>query len=82
MTRNKGSYIRVFISDLDDDGLPEVIAANKGAQRPGPEDYARSTPVSLFQAQGDPLHPDVHIHTEHESVEETVSRLLAELSFR
>lgn len=58
MTRNKGSYIRVFISDLDDDGLPEVIAANKGAQRPGPEDFARSTPVSLFQAQGDPLNPD------------------------
>jgi bifunctional enzyme CysN/CysC len=29
-----------------------------------------------------PLHPDVHIHTENETVEETVSRLLAELSFR
>ena len=29
-----------------------------------------------------PLHPEVHIQTEHESVEETVQRLLAELSFR
>jgi bifunctional enzyme CysN/CysC len=29
-----------------------------------------------------PLHPEVHIHTENESVEETVQRLLAKLSFR
>lgn len=58
MTRNRGSYIRVFASDLDGDGLPEIIAANKGAQRPGPADYARSTPVSLFHARGEPLNPD------------------------
>ena len=29
-----------------------------------------------------PIDPDVHIHTENESVEDTVQRLLAELSFR
>ena len=47
--------IRVFFADLDGDGGPEASAANKGAQRPGPEDFARSTPVSVFSVQGDPL---------------------------
>lgn len=55
MTRGNGSYIRVFFADLDADGRPEAIAANKGAQRPGPEDFARSTPVSVFSVKGDPL---------------------------
>jgi hypothetical protein len=55
MTLDKGSYIRVFFADFDGDGRPEVSAANKGAQIPGPEDYARSTPVSIFSFDGDPL---------------------------
>lgn len=55
MTRNQGSYIRVFLADFDGDGIPEVSAANKGAQRPGPEDFARSTPVSIFKVNGSPL---------------------------
>ena len=29
-----------------------------------------------------PINPDVHIHTEHESIDEVVNRLLTELSFR
>lgn len=58
MTEGRGSYIRVFLSDLDGDGVPEITAANKGAQRPGPEDFARSTPVSIFAVQGDPLRDD------------------------
>jgi hypothetical protein len=58
MTRETGSYIRVFAADLDGDGVPEITAANKGAQVPGPEDYARSTPVSIFKFDGDPLDPD------------------------
>ena len=59
MTRGRGSYIRVFAADLDNDGVPEVMAPNKGAQTPGPEDYARSTPVELFQLAGsDPLDGD------------------------
>lgn len=57
MTRNNGSYIRVFTADLDSDETLEIIAANKGTQRPGPADYARSTPVSFFSYQGDPLDP-------------------------
>jgi hypothetical protein len=55
MTQGTGSYIRVFLGDFNGDGIPEITAANKGAQRPGPQDYARSTPVSIFQLRGDPL---------------------------
>ncbi len=58
MTENRGSYIRVFAADLDGDQQPEIIAANKGAQRPGPADFARSTPVSIFRFDGDPLDGD------------------------
>ncbi len=55
MTKGRGSYIRVFFADFDGDGVPEVAAANKGAHRPAPEDFARSTPVSIYQVTGDPL---------------------------
>jgi hypothetical protein len=55
MTEGRGSYIRVFFADLDGDGRPEATAANKGAQRPGPADFARSTPASIFKVDGDPL---------------------------
>ncbi len=55
MTRNKGSFIRVFVANLDAEGPPEIIAPNKGAQRPGPADYARSTAVSIYSLDGDPL---------------------------
>lgn len=55
MTQGRGSYIRVFAGDFDGDGIPEIIAPNKGAQSPGPPDYARSTPVELYRLTGDPL---------------------------
>ena len=55
MTEGRGSYIRVFAADLDGDGVPEVIAPNKGAQIPGPDDFAVSHPVSIFKVSGDPL---------------------------
>lgn len=55
MTEGNGSYIRVFAADLDGDGHPEVIAPNKGAQIPGPSDYAVSHPVAIFKVAGDPL---------------------------
>ena len=58
MTRNRGSYIRVFLADLDGDGRPEATAPNKGTQNPRPEDYERLTPISVFHATGDPLAPD------------------------
>ena len=55
MTEGRGSYIRVFLADFDGDGVPEATAPNKGAQRPGPEDFARLTAVSIYQVTGDPL---------------------------
>ena len=58
MTRGKGSYIRVFVADIFGDSNLEVLAPNKGAQRPGPADFARSTPVSVFEFSGDPLSGD------------------------
>ena len=57
-TKGRGSYIRVFTADFDGDGVPEVTAANKGAQRLGPADFARSTPVVIYQLKGDPLQGD------------------------
>jgi hypothetical protein len=58
LSRDRGSYIRVFAGDFDGDGVPEIIAPNKGAQIPGPQDYARSTPVELHILNGDPLRGD------------------------
>lgn len=58
MTRGRGSYIRVFLADLDGDGIPEAVAPNKGAQIPGPEDFAVSNPVSIFKVHGNPLQGD------------------------
>ena len=55
MTRGRGSYIRVFLADLDGDGRPEAIAPNKGAQRPAVADYRRSTAASIYKFTGDPL---------------------------
>lgn len=57
MTQNVGSFLRVFFADFNGDGKVEVTTANKGAQRPGPEDYARSTPVSMLTLDGDALLP-------------------------
>ena len=64
MTEGRGSYIRVFSGDFDGDGIPEVTAPNKGAQRPGPEDFARSTAVSIYRVTGDPLDGDGWEETE------------------
>ena len=35
ITTDRGSFIRVFFADLDDDGRPEIVAANKGDQNAG-----------------------------------------------
>ena len=55
MTKDRGSFIRVFLADLDGDDRPEAIAANKGAQRPGIKDFMRSDPVSIYSVKGNPL---------------------------
>ena len=58
MTRDRGSYIRVFLADLDGDGAPEAMAPNKGTQNPTAEDFERLTPISIFRVTGDPLAED------------------------
>ena len=58
ITRNRGSFIRVFFADIDGDGRPEVIAANKGEQNPDPASPAHSN-VSLFYLPRDALRGDL-----------------------
>ncbi len=53
-TRDRGSYIRAFAADLDGDGRPEVLAANKGAQSPD-RTSTEKHPISWFDPGADPL---------------------------
>ena len=53
-TLNRGSFIRVFFADLNGDGRPEAITANKGEQNPDPR-TSKATPISIFHINGDPL---------------------------
>ena len=53
-TLNRGSFIRVFFSDLDGDGRVEVITANKG----GENAYGYDSPlnnVSFYKLPSEPL---------------------------
>lgn len=52
IAQNRGSFIRVFLADFDDDGRPEVVAANKGDQS---GDAATPNTISWFELAGDPL---------------------------
>ena len=54
ITAERGSYIRVFFADFDDDGRPEVIGANKGGQNPD-RATAELDNISLFVLPDDPL---------------------------
>lgn len=51
----RGSFIRVAAADLDGDGRPELIAANKGSQNPNPETTQNQNPILLFQLPEHPL---------------------------
>jgi hypothetical protein len=53
VTRDRGSFIRVFAADLDGDGRPEIVSPNKGAQ--GPTRTQPPTPISWFKISGPPL---------------------------
>ncbi|MCH8811960.1 MAG: VCBS repeat-containing protein [Gemmatimonadetes bacterium] len=55
VTRDRGSYIRVFFADFDGDGRPEVVAANKGAQNTPNARTAELSNISWFEIAGDPL---------------------------
>ncbi|MFN7937308.1 MAG: VCBS repeat-containing protein [Bryobacteraceae bacterium] len=61
-TAGRGSWIRVFLADLDGDGRLEAVAANKGEQlvtnvpgEPIPEVLRKPLPVSLFTVPRVPL---------------------------
>ncbi len=54
VSKNRGSYIRAFLADFDDDGVPEIAAANKGGQNPALEGAALDN-ISLYLAPKNPL---------------------------
>jgi hypothetical protein len=53
VANNRGSFIRVFLADLDGDRRPEVVSPNKGAQ--GPRVTQAPTAISWFKITGPPL---------------------------
>ena len=54
---NRGSFIRVFFADFDEDGKVEVVAANKGGENPEIENAPLNN-VSIFKLPKDPLDGD------------------------
>lgn len=60
VTQGRGSFIRVFLADLNGDGRLEVVAPNKGAQDP---ERARLDlkEISFFQIAGSPLDGDAWV---------------------
>lgn len=57
ITRDRGSWLKVAIADLNNDGKPEVIGANKGfadVVRPGAATAVRN-PTASFALEGAPL---------------------------
>jgi len=51
---NRGSFIRVFFADFNQDGKVEVVAANKGAENPEVNDAPLNN-ISIYQLPQDPL---------------------------
>lgn len=64
ITADRGSFIRVFFADFDNDGRPEVVAANKGDQTAGENEreIRKPTSFSIFILPKDPL--DGHLWRE------------------
>ncbi|NNC71043.1 MAG: VCBS repeat-containing protein [Flavobacteriaceae bacterium] len=61
LTLDRGSFIRVFTADFNQDGKPEIITANKGGQLgAGNNDNAvdQTNAISYFEIHGDPLNND------------------------
>ena len=57
-TRGRGSWLRAFIVDLDQDGRMDVVGANKGAADiidPASQEANADRPTSLFVIRGDAL---------------------------
>ena len=51
---NRGSYIRVFFADFNQDGKVEVVAANKGGENPEILDAPLNN-ISIYQLPKEPL---------------------------
>jgi hypothetical protein len=59
ITQARGSWLRVFIADVDGDGRLDVLGANKGAADIiDPTLASAARPTSLFRIEGDPLQGD------------------------
>ena len=54
LTQDRGSFIRVYFADLNNDGRPEVVASNKGAQNPDPTTTDLNN-ISFFVLPDEPL---------------------------
>ena len=57
LTLNRGSFIRVFFADFNQDGKVEVVAANKGAENPDAETRNLNN-ISIFKLPNEPLDGD------------------------
>ena len=54
ITQNRGSFIRVFFADFNQDGKVEVVAANKGEENPDIS-TADTNNISIFKLPKQPL---------------------------
>ena len=54
ITQNRGSFIRVFFADFNQDGRVEVVAANKGAENPDVTTASRNN-ISIYLLPEEPL---------------------------
>ena len=57
ITLNRGSFIRVFFSDFNNDGKPEVVAANKGEENPDINNTTLNN-ISVYLLPDNPLEGD------------------------
>lgn len=56
ITKGRGSWLRVAIADMDEDGRQDILGANKGeADIIDPSHPSAARPTSLFHLDGDPL---------------------------
>ena len=57
ITQDRGSFIRVYFADFDNDGKPEIVAANKGDQDGAGNQTKVNTPTnfSIFLLPDNPL---------------------------
>ena len=67
ITQGRGSFIRVFTADFNQDGKPEVVAANKGDQLGSGKkdsDITDFNAISYFEFEGSPLADSAWVETE------------------